>query len=112
MVQVLEQKVLEQASPVVVQGNVCGFSHDLYLVQQYPQPEFLGNACQRLPAFGQAPGDIHDGAILRREDLYSSLITEWRRARDAGAPLSASPEAVDEIYFRTGDASIMYRSVT
>jgi transposase-like protein len=25
------------------------------------------------------------GAILRREGLYSSLITEWRRARDAGA---------------------------
>ena len=25
------------------------------------------------------------GAVLRREGLYSSLITEWRRARDAGA---------------------------
>ena len=25
------------------------------------------------------------GAILRREGLYSSLISEWRRARDAGA---------------------------
>ncbi len=25
------------------------------------------------------------GAILRREGLYSSHITEWRRARDAGA---------------------------
>ena len=24
------------------------------------------------------------GAILRREGLYSSLISEWRRARDAG----------------------------
>ena len=31
-----------------------------------------------------APGE--KGAILRREGLYSSLITEWRRARDAGAP--------------------------
>ena len=30
-----------------------------------------------------APGE--KGAILRREGLYSSLITEWRRARDAGA---------------------------
>ena len=29
------------------------------------------------------PGD--KGAILRREGLYSSHITEWRRARDAGA---------------------------
>jgi transposase-like protein len=25
------------------------------------------------------------GVILRREGLYSSLISEWRRARDAGA---------------------------
>jgi transposase len=31
-----------------------------------------------------APGE--KGAILRREGLYSSLITEWRRARDASAP--------------------------
>lgn len=29
------------------------------------------------------PGE--KGAILRREGLYSSHITEWRRARDAGA---------------------------
>jgi transposase-like protein len=31
-----------------------------------------------------APGE--KGAILRREGLYSSLITEWRRARDASVP--------------------------
>jgi transposase len=29
-----------------------------------------------------APGGI--GAILRREGLYSSALTEWRRQRDAG----------------------------
>ncbi len=29
------------------------------------------------------PGGI--GAILRREGLYSSLLTDWRRHRDAGA---------------------------
>ena len=29
------------------------------------------------------PGEV--GALLRREGLYSSLLTEWRRARDAGA---------------------------
>jgi transposase-like protein len=29
------------------------------------------------------PGEI--GALLRREGLYSSLLTEWRRARDSGA---------------------------
>lgn len=35
-----------------------------------------GDACTR-------PGEI--GALLRREGLYSSLLTEWRRARDAGS---------------------------
>ena len=30
-----------------------------------------------------APGGI--GAILRREGLYSSALTDWRRQRDAGA---------------------------
>ena len=34
------------------------------------------DACSR-------PGEI--GALLRREGLYSSLLTEWRRARDTGA---------------------------
>jgi transposase-like protein len=29
------------------------------------------------------PGEM--GALLRREGLYSSLLTEWRRAREAGA---------------------------
>ena len=29
------------------------------------------------------PGEI--GALCRREGLYSSLLTEWRRARDAGS---------------------------
>jgi transposase-like protein len=29
------------------------------------------------------PGEI--GALLRREGLYSSLLTAWRRQRDAGA---------------------------
>ena len=34
------------------------------------------DACER-------PGEI--GALLRREGLYSSLLTEWRRARETGA---------------------------
>ncbi|HZM66376.1 MAG TPA: hypothetical protein VFC16_08770 [Nakamurella sp.] len=32
-----------------------------------------------------AAEDGEKGALLRRESLYSSHITEWRRARDAGA---------------------------
>jgi hypothetical protein len=32
-----------------------------------------------------AAADGAKGALLRREGLYSSYITEWRKARDAGA---------------------------
>ena len=40
----------------------------------------LGILCQVDDA---GPGGIR--AILRREGLYSSLLTDWRRQRDAGA---------------------------
>ena len=36
------------------------------------------------------PGEI--GALLRREGLYSSLLTEWRRARDSGALEALGPK--------------------
>ena len=36
------------------------------------------------------PGD--KGALLRREGLYSSLLTEWRRARDSGALGALEPK--------------------
>jgi transposase-like protein len=32
------------------------------------------------------------GALLRREGLYSSLLTEWRRARDSGALEGLAPK--------------------
>ena len=43
-----------------------------------------------------APGEV--SALLRREGLYSSHLTEWRRARDRGAfhalePLRRGPKA-------------------
>ncbi|AXN50784.1 hypothetical protein MMRN_36820 [Mycobacterium marinum] len=37
-----------------------------------------------LAAYDSAP-DGEKGAVLRREGLYSSHITEWRKGRDAGA---------------------------
>jgi transposase-like protein len=41
------------------------------------------------------------GAILRREGIYSSLLTDWRRQRDAGAydalgPAKRGPKVVPE----------------
>ena len=35
------------------------------------------------------------GAILRREGLYSSHITEWRKAAQAGAAAALGPKAKD-----------------
>jgi len=32
------------------------------------------------------------GALLRREGLYSSHLTEWRRARDAGVLAGLTPQ--------------------
>jgi transposase-like protein len=62
--------------------------------QDRPDPEVPERARRRtftaqykqeiLAAYEAAP-DGEKGAILRREGLYSSLFSEWRRARDAGA---------------------------
>jgi transposase-like protein len=46
---------------------------------------FTAQYKQEVLAAYEAAGSGEKGAILRREGLYSSLITEWRRARDAGA---------------------------
>ena len=61
---------------------------------QRPDPEVPDRARRRtftakyklevLAAYDAAP-DGEKGAVLRREGLYSSHITEWRKARDAGA---------------------------
>lgn len=36
------------------------------------------------------PGEI--GALLRREGLYSSLLSDWRRQREAGSLAGLSPK--------------------
>src|SRR3954454_14790901 len=46
---------------------------------------FTAQYKQQVLAAWEAAPDGEKGAILRREGLYSSLISEWRRARDAGA---------------------------
>jgi len=49
------------------------------------------------------PGGI--GAIMRREGLYSSALSDWRRQRDAGAfealsPAKRGPKAAEPIHWR------------
>ena len=84
--------VLDRAAAAGDAGRVTGR-------QERPDPEVPEKARRRtftaqykqevLAAYeAAAPGE--KGAILRREGLYSSLITEWRRARDASA-LGTSP---------------------
>jgi hypothetical protein len=43
-----------------------------------------------LSAYEQACEHGEGGAYLRREGLYSSLISEWRKQRDAGVTLAVS----------------------
>jgi len=80
--------VLDRAAAAGDAGRVTG-------EQERPDPEVPERARRRtftaqykqevLAAYEAAPSG-EKGAILRREGLYSSLITEWRRARDAAAP--------------------------
>ena len=44
-----------------------------------------------LDAYEQACGHGEGGAYLRREGLYSSLISEWRKQRDAGVLAGKRP---------------------
>ena len=79
--------VLDRALAAGDGGRVTG-------KQERPDPEVPEKARRRtftaqykqevLAAYEAAP-DGEKGAILRREGLYSSLISEWRRARDAGS---------------------------
>jgi transposase-like protein len=47
----------------------------------------------RILAEYEAAADGEKGSVLRREGLYSSQITEWRLARDAGARGGLEPGA-------------------
>lgn len=46
-----------------------------------------------LQAYEAACADGEGGAYLRREGLYSSLISQWRRLRDAGVLEGKAPGA-------------------
>ena len=66
-----------------------------------PSPEILPPPRRRrftaadkrriLAATDRAAGTGQIGAILRREGLYSSTLTEWRKARDSAANAALAP---------------------
>jgi transposase len=81
--------VLDRALAAGDAGQVTGDR------RERPDPEvpekarrrtFTAQYKQEVLAAYEAAAKGEKGAILRREGLYSSLITEWRRARDASAP--------------------------
>jgi transposase-like protein len=67
-----------------------------------PDPEVVAQAQRRrftaaykrsiLSQADQAKGSGGIGALLRREGLYSSLLTTWRRERDAGILQGLAPQ--------------------
>ena len=58
---------------------------DPELVERSKRRRFSAEYKLRIVREAEACGPGEIGALLRREGLYSSLLTEWRRARDAGA---------------------------
>jgi transposase len=67
-----------------------------------PNPEVVAQAKRRrftaeykhhvLTEADQAKGSGGVGALLRREGLYSSLLTTWRREREAGVRQALAPQ--------------------
>jgi transposase len=77
------------------EGELQGIDRAQAVAEGVPDPELIERPRRRrftaeykLQILREAdacgkPGEI--GVLLRREGLYSSLLTEWRRARDSGA---------------------------
>jgi len=91
------ERLPEMASKVTTLVRAAGMEDPGLVAEdatQRPDPEVPERARRRtftakyklevLAAYDAAP-DGEKGAVLRREGLYSSHITEWRKAHDAGA---------------------------
>jgi transposase len=78
---------LARASVAGDAGRVTGGQErlDPEVPEKARRRTFTAQYKQEILATYDAAPDGEKGAILRREGLYSSLISEWRRARDAGA---------------------------
>jgi len=75
----------ERDSAIAARGSSAGVP-DPELVDKPKRRRFTAAYKLKIVREAEActqPGEI--GALLRREGLYSSLLTEWRRAHEAGA---------------------------
>jgi len=96
-----QQKDKQQSDPVRSPGNGVAQADDTGDDGMPPDPEVTATARRRsfsakykLSIVKRAdacsePGQI--GALLRREGLYSSHLSDWRKARDEGRLNPASP---------------------
>ncbi|MEA1951134.1 MAG: transposase [Planctomycetota bacterium] len=85
----------ERGEPERSAGEPNGGANNLAAISQAPDPEVLAKPQRRrfTPAYKARiveeaqrctePG--HIGALLRREGLYSSALTQWRRQYQSGA---------------------------
>lgn len=65
-----------------------------------------------LAGYEQACQSSQGGAYLRREGLYSSLISEWRRLRDAGVLAGKEPgEALGALSRDQGEIARLRRAL-
>ncbi len=77
---------------VVADGAVPVAVPDPELVERPRRRRFSAEYKLRIVREAEAcSGSGEVGELLRREGLYSSLLTEWRRARDSGALEALAP---------------------
>ncbi len=81
------------AGPAVAGADVANSAPDPEVPAKAKRRTFSAKYKLRILAEADActePGDI--GRLLRREGLYSSHLTTWRRARDVGALAALEPK--------------------
>jgi transposase-like protein len=80
----------EGRRPTIVPGPVAA-SPEL-IIRPRRRTFTAADKLRILAEIDRAAGSRSIGAVLRREGLYSSLVTDWRRQRDAGAYEALTPE--------------------
>lgn len=81
----MEAQVRGAGAPVMPDPEVSERPTRRVFTQEYKR-----SILEEAEAAKDEPGAI--GALLRREALYSSHLTEWRKARDRGALAGLAPQ--------------------
>ena len=88
-----ERSESDRSATVSKAGPEPNARPDPEVVAQAKRRTFTADYKQRILAEAdQAKGSGGIGALLRREGLYSSVLTNWRRERAAGVRQSLAPQ--------------------